>query len=404
MSRLRVLTVVNALYFGGDENRVLALAKAIDRDRFDHIVLTLKRVDAERESVFGSLRPHFTAAGIDVVDLGEAPPPVDSAHGTVMRVARSMPRLAGTLRKLTQFVVSHSVDVIDAHIGTGNQLGIAAGLLTRRPAVVTTYRLEHFRPLWLWRASETAVLNAASSIVTDSDYVAAEIRGRLLFPKRIAVIPNGIPLPASSKTRDEMRAALNIPPGTRVIGQVSSLSPRKGHLVLLEAARRLLQLEPTVHFLICGFARAPFDYARKLQRRAAELGLQEHVTFVGYPGPIGDVYQAIDIQVHASTEESLPQAIIEGMSLAKPAVVTAIAGIPSMVVDGESGLVVPPNEPEAIATALLRLLRDPALAHRFGAAARARYLARYTDSLMARSLESVFEDVARSRHAAVAHA
>lgn len=397
MKRLRVLSVINALHFGGDESRLLALSKAIDRTRFEHLVLTLKRTDPALERERGACRPHFEAAGIPVADLGEEPLAAESAHGSLRNVVRSVPRLTRTLKKLAAFVRSHRIDVIDAHVGTANQLGALAGIMTGCPAIVTTYQLEQFRPLWLWNASEVAAFSMASAIVTDSEAVAREILRKLVRPRPVAVIPNGIEPPASTRTREEMRAEFNIPadPRVRVIGQVSALSRRKGHMVLLDAARRLTQQDAYLHFLICGFPRPPFEYAQEVQERAAELGIAQRITFVSYPGPIGDVYKAIDLQVHAALAESLPNAIIEGMALGKPAVVTAIAGIPSMVADGQTGLVVPPNDADALADALLRLLKDPAVAERLGAAARERYLARYTDRRMAESLEALFTDVAR---------
>jgi glycosyltransferase involved in cell wall biosynthesis len=401
VKRVRVLSVVNSLYFGGAECRLLSLSKGIDTDRFDQTVLTLKRIDPERERAFGSLRPHFAAANIEVQNLNEAAPRTGSAHGTAAKVARSMPRLSRTLVKLVRYIRANQIDVVDTHCGTANKIGVAAGVLANRPVLATTYGLEVFRPLWLWRFSESVTLTAASAIVTDSAAVAAQIRRALLRPRKIAVIPNGIEPPRAERSRNEMRAELGIPadPRIRVIGQVASLTPRKGQLVLLEAAHQLREVDPHVHFLICGYPRDPLDYARSLHTRAAELGLTARVHFVGYAGPIGDIFRAIDIQVHASTEESLPQAIIEGMALGKPAVVTAIAGIPSMVSDGKTGLVVPAGDAGALAAALGYLLHDQFAVERLGIAGRQRYLERYTDKQMVRSLESLFVDVMQPRPA-----
>jgi glycosyltransferase involved in cell wall biosynthesis len=396
VNRLRVLSVINSLYFGGAECRLLSLSRSIDRERFDQRVLTLKVPDAKREHSLGGLRPHFLAAGIAVDDLGEEAPELGSAHGTAVKVARSVPRLARTLAKLRSYIRENRIDVVDTHTGTANQIGIAAAVFSNRPVVATTYGLEVFRPLWVWRSSESAMFTAASAIVTDSEAVAGQVRRKVLRPRHVAVIPNGIAPPQTQRTREEMHARFGIPldPNVRVIGQVASLTPRKGHLILLDAAYRLTRADPNVHFLICGYARGWSDYERALHVRTAELGLSPRVHFVEYPGPVGDVFCGIDVQVHAATQESLPQAIIEGMALAKPAVVTAIAGIPAMVSDGESGLVVPPDDAAALATALARLLQDGPLATRLGAAARQRYLANYTDLQMARRLEAIFAGVA----------
>jgi glycosyltransferase involved in cell wall biosynthesis len=395
MKRLHVLSVLNTLYFGGGENRVLSLARTIDRNRFRHTVLTLKEIDPQRESTLGSLRPHFEASGIDVVNLGERAPAAAQAHGTLRKVAQSVPRLLTTLQKLVAFIHAERIDIVDAHIGTGKQVGTAAAVLSRRPVVVTTYGLEHFHPRWLSNASELAVLGAASAIVTDSQAVASDIRAKTGAGKRIAVIANGIPQLESPFSNAQMRARLNLPrdPSTKIIGQVASLTPRKGHLTLLDAARTIVDKYPSVHFLFCGFARPPFEYEDTVRARVKELELEKYVTLTGYPGDIADVYQAIDIQVHAASAESLPQAIIEGMSMRKPAVVTAIAGIPSIVSDGFTGLVVAPQHSNALADALLRLLHEPQLARRLGDGAYERFVSHYTDTHMTRQLEELFLDV-----------
>ncbi|MBV8725180.1 MAG: glycosyltransferase family 4 protein [Candidatus Eremiobacteraeota bacterium] len=397
MKRLRVLSVVNTLYFGGAECRLLSLAKEMNSDRFDQTVLTLKRVDTERERRLGTLRPHFASANVAVESLDIDAPEVGSAHGSAAKCVRSVPRLSRTLIKLAAYIRANHIDLLDTHCGTANKVGIAAAILTRRPVIATTYGLEIFRPLWLWRLSESVLLTLATAIVTDSDAVAAQIRRQLLRPRRIAVIPNGIEPPKAYRKREEMHAQFGIPSDSRirVVGQVASLTPRKGQLVLLDAAEQLVRTEPHVHFLICGYARDPLAYERALHARTADLGLTSRVHFVGYPGPIGDVYNAIDIQVHPSIEESLPQAIIEGMALGKPAVATAVAGIPTMVSDGATGIIVRPGDAQALAAGIRRLLRDTSLAARLGLAAQQRYWERYTDARMARSLEKLFEDVAR---------
>ncbi len=393
-----MLSVINALYFGGDESRLLSLSKSIDRERFEHVVLTFKKPDPSYGEKYGTYRPQFQEAGVEVVDLGGVSPGLGRATGTIGKVARSVPRLTAVVARLARFVRERSIDVIDAHIATGNQIGAVVSVLTRVPAVLTTYQLEQFEPAWLWDSSERVCFSAASAIVTDSHPVAERVRRKLLRPRPVFVIPNGISPPASTRSRDEMRREFGIPLDStiRVIGQVSSLSPRKGHLILLEAAARVLREDPNVWFLCCGYERIG-GYAEMLRARARELGVAQRVRFVSYPGAIGDVYRALDIQVHASTGESLPNAIIEGMSLGKPAVVTAVAGIPSMVSDGESGLVVAPGDADALASALLRLLREPQFAQRLGAAARERYASKYTEGHMARALENVFTHAASAR-------
>jgi glycosyltransferase involved in cell wall biosynthesis len=138
-----------------------------------------------------------------------------------------------------------------------------------------------------------------------------------------------------------------------------------------------------------------------LEREIADMGLSDRIRILNYPGHIGDVWKTIDIHVHASLLDSLPNAIIESMSLGKPAVVTSVGGIPEIVEDGETGLIVPPGDSEGLARALLRLLREPELAQRLGKAARNRYQKRYRPEVMTRRLESLFTDLVRRKNFAI---
>jgi glycosyltransferase involved in cell wall biosynthesis len=209
------------------------------------------------------------------------------------------------------------------------------------------------------------------------------------------VIPNGIFPPAAERERAEVRRFFDLPdhPGVRVVGQISRLVPYKGHRVLLDAARHVLDREPNTAFLLCGHANPP-QYVEELQQQARELGIADRVRIGGYPGPIGDVWRAVDIHVHASLLDSSPIAIHESMALGLPAVVTNVGGIPELVRDGETALVVPPAEDRSLAEALLRILGDPALGRSLGGLAKQRFCEHYQAPCMTRALEDLFSTLA----------
>jgi glycosyltransferase involved in cell wall biosynthesis len=164
--------------------------------------------------------------------------------------------------------------------------------------------------------------------------------------------------------------------------------------VFLEAAKLVLERNPGAFFLCIGHERQDRTFRAAMQARAEELGIAERVTIAAYDGPIGDVWQLIDIHAHASLFDSLPNAIIEGMSVAKASVVTDVGDVAKMVDDERTGIVVMPNDPAAFARALLRLIEAPDLRHRFAAAARARYLERHQPNAMAERLENLFLELA----------
>jgi glycosyltransferase involved in cell wall biosynthesis len=243
-------------------------------------------------------------------------------------------------------------------------------------------------------------LGLASVIVTDSDARRRDITGWMRRRRPLVrVIPNGMSPPRAARSAHEVRAELGIPsdPAIRVIGQVAALAKHKGHTDLVQAARLVLARAPSTVFLLVGFAKGDTAFAEQLKRSIAGAGLTDTIRLVGYTGPIGDVWNVIDVQVHASTYDSLPNALIEGMSLGKPIVATTVGGVPDMLAHGESALLVPPHDPTALANALVELLVDRGLAERLGAAARARHRQGYQPATMTRALEACFAELAAPR-------
>jgi glycosyltransferase involved in cell wall biosynthesis len=401
--KLRVAALFNDLNIGGDENRTLSFIKAFDRQRFDYIVVTVSRPDTRQDNRLGPMRTRFIEAGVEVLDLGEPPdlpPAPGESRGGLLKLPRYVTRNASTLTRrvsrLARLMRQRHIDVIDAHMSSTILYAAAARKFCGvRGVVATEYGITSWnRPVR--RALARAAFRRVDTLVSDSHMRCREMFDWLAIPTlKTAVVPNGVYQPVTTETSASMRKKLGLPddPQIRIIGQVSRLLPLKGHPVLLDAARIVLSRYPQAAFLLCGFAQDP-AYREKLQRQADELRIADRVRIVSYPGAIADVWAAIDIHVHASLIESLPVAIAEGMSLGKPAVVTNAGGIPEMVEDGKTGLVVPTGQSAALAEALLRVLTEPQLARRLGEQARRRYEELGKPERMARSLEDLFEAAA----------
>ncbi|MDQ2843783.1 MAG: glycosyltransferase [Acidobacteriota bacterium] len=398
-NRIKVLSVIDGLGYAGDESRLLSLGRTLDRDRFDHSVLTVNPTAYTRANEFASRREQYLKAGISMNDLSEVSPEEDYFLKALPKKLYAKTGIFRRALRLARVVRKWNVHVLDCHLESAGLVGVLAGRLTGTPASITLYCGARVGNTMVWAWPTRMALRLASAVLTDSRIRAAEMRA--LIPRRdhkVSVIPNGIPQPQSSRSSTEMRRLLGLPedPQIRVIGMVGRLIEYKGHEVLLRAARTVLQREPNTAFLAVGYPRTE-SYKRSLLRQAQELGIAERFIITEYPGEIADVWNAIDIHAHASLFDSLPISIAESMSLGKPAVVTSAGGIPEIVQNGYTGIIVAPGDPDALAAALLVVLRQPALAERLGRNARSRYEQYYRPEIMARKMEEFFLNMAGKR-------
>jgi glycosyltransferase involved in cell wall biosynthesis len=400
---LRVLTLTPGLGFGGGENRILNLARSVDRDRIKLTVATFYATDPQSEQRSGTLAPEFATSGIPVLSL-DLPRARQRSRFRPLQMLFTASTLVRAVLGLRRAILRLNVDVVDAHMDGTLLIATAAAVLARRPIAVTLYHVNTVPPNKALLPLRLLSLRHVSAIITDSE-ARAEDFARALPPAHapIHVIPNGVRLPPPSCSRADVLEHFDIPTrGTRIIGQVSGLVPIKGHSVLLQAVAPILAANPDTFLLCAGFVRGSAEHVERLRRDASDLGIAGQVRFGAWPGSIADVWNAIDIHVHASLFDSLPNAILEGMSLGKPAVVTAVGGIPDAVLHNRTGLVVPPNDPVQLREALLMQLNDPVLAARLGAAARDRYLHLYTPECCANAVESVLLEIARGQNSALA--
>jgi L-malate glycosyltransferase len=369
---MRILSFTSDLHFGGTATRLLGLGRSIDRNRFDYAVVTLKGPDPSLNPLYGSMHAQFVEAGIEVIHLDGAYSGTNTSHVRRHQAVRAGMVLSSSVQKLNRIIRDRGIDLVDNHLVVANLIGVLAGKTARARTVVTLYAAQRWKP-FLLRLSEQFVLGVADAVVTDSQARCADLR------------------------RWMIRSHPGLPedPNVRVIGQVSRLIPIKGHKVLLAAARLVLDQEPDTAFLLVGYDEAAGSYKRCLEQEADNLGIANRVRIVSYPGYIGDVWKVIDIHAHASLVDSLPSTLIEGMSLGKPAVVTSVGGIPEVVENDKTGLLVPPGDPKALSTALLRLLREPETARRLGEDAKKRYEELFRPEIVTRKLENLFEDLIR---------
>jgi glycosyltransferase involved in cell wall biosynthesis len=181
-------------------------------------------------------------------------------------------------------------------------------------------------------------------------------------------------------------------PGAHIVGVVARLEPEKGHATLLEAWPAVLRACPDAYLLVVG------EGSRQdaLMQQAADLRIGHRVIFTGRREDVPAVTAALDVAVLPSYREAQGLSVLEAMALSRPVVASDVGGIPEMIVDGVSGLLVPPRDPVALAAAIVRLLEDHQLADLIGRAGHDLVHQRFCLEQMIASVEQIYDEGARA--------
>jgi len=219
----------------------------------------------------------------------------------------------------------------------------------------------------------------------------AEIERARVSPDKVVTIYNGVQtnefaaLAARAAARG--RRAFGIPAGAPLVGAVGRLHRQKGFTDLITALAQVREHLPAVRLLLVGDGELRGD----LEAHAQALGLSEVVTFAGLRTDIPEILAELDLFALPSLWEGLPNVVLEAMAAGLPVVATAVGGTPEVVVDGVSGLLVPPHDPAALAEALVFLLRDPGMRRKIGQAGRKRVGQCFSVGQMVRKTEDLYE-------------
>jgi glycosyltransferase involved in cell wall biosynthesis len=293
--------------------------------------------------------------------------------------------------------------VVHTHTPKAGLLGQYAALIAGVPVRLHTihglYFPGHMKPgrRWLYVLLERlTMLFSHRNLSQNPEDVPVAVRERICSPERIELIGNGIDLSSfdpSGRTaarRRATRAALGLDEGHKVVGMVARFVAEKGYRELLRAAQIVAGAIPEARFLCVG-AFEPEKADALDPRIIDEMGLSRVVRFLGHRDDVADLYAAMDVLALPSHREGFPRAPMEAAAMGVPAVVTDIRGCRQTVDDRVTGRLVPPREADALATALLDVLRDDATRARYGRAAREKALAEFDERAVFEKVEAAYE-------------
>jgi glycosyltransferase involved in cell wall biosynthesis len=334
--RRTILQVIAPGEVGGLESVVLALAAG--QTRHGHrVIVAVVYEPREGEHPFVTA---LAAAGVTTVPFALPP--------------RAYLRERALIRELCD---REKPDVVHTH-GYRPDILHAASRLRRNFATVTTLHGSSRvgGSSTLHEIAQILLLRRFDAVIAVSRQLASQLRGKRVRPERLHVIPNGLSDRVPVADRSEARARLNLPVDGVVIGWVGRLIPIKGADVFLRALRHL-DFPLTISVIGDGSERA------RLEAMVGPEGLTDRVRFHGTVPEAGRYLSAFDVFVLSSRSEGIPVTLLEAMAAKVPVVATSVGGVPE-VVGPEEAIVVPPEDPVALAEAIRSVIRDPAAARR----------------------------------------
>lgn len=311
-----------------------------------------------------------------------------STKGIVRPVAMSLPVILAARRALA---AAH-LDAIHYHAGLLGEMyaPIVAGCIAGIPTRILTLHNYIVRHAPLRRFIESRVLRRLDRIVAVSDHTKRElVHKKDLAPEQVVVVPNGIEVAGYSDMleRREARAALGLSNEALVVGLVGRLHDLKGVDLMIEAVPLIKALAPRLQVVVIG--NGPEEKA--LRQLAKERDASDVVRFAGYRSDARRFMSALDVLALPSRDEANPLSVLEAMACRKPVVAARVGGVPEVVVEGVTGLLIPPENIRALAEAVLRLLKDTDKRHAMGEAGRERVQIHFSRQAMLEKTAALYE-------------
>jgi glycosyltransferase involved in cell wall biosynthesis len=295
------------------------------------------------------------------------------------------------VRFILRLIRHDQIDVINTHSGRDSLLaGIAGRLSSRKPIIVRT------RHLALPITSKVSYDRLPHTVVTVSGHVRHCLLERGIPPERIVAIPTGVDSLDEFDPDAEgglLKEELGLPSDVPLVGTIAILKSKKGYHVLVEAIPSILRAVPLAVFVFVGNGPQYHNVARILRDR----GLESKVRLLGLRRDIRNILKSIDVFVLPTLEEALGTSFLEAMAMEKPVIGTRVGGVPEVIRDGVNGLLVKPNDPEDLAAATIRMLRDRDKARLMGLEGRKIVESEFTAQRMCQGMYDLYRSMLAKR-------
>ncbi len=366
--RVRVVEVMATGTNGGAQEHVYSLVTRLNPECYDVRVVSLSH---------GSSVRRLEKAGVEVEVIDE---PDDRAAA----------------QTLAELLAPIEPEVVHNHMYRAEVVGTLAALMLgeqgcKRPAVISTIHSSRIRCVDD-RQTLRQLTPLMDRLIVVSRAIEQKIReeGRQGVP--VSLIYNGVDLQRYNHQQPccTLHDDYSIPEDSQIVGVVARLEAEKGHRTLVDAWPLVLSAQPRAWLLIVGEG----SERNSLESQAASLGVADRVVFTGRREDVPAVTAALDVAVLPSYREAQGLSVLEAMALGRPVVASKVGGIPEMIEDGVSGLLVPPNDSESLAGAIVRLLSDHPYADMIAKRGHDLVHDRFCIELMVNSIEALYDEAA----------
>jgi len=354
--RIKILRIIGRLNVGGPAIHVVNLTAGLDPHRYRSLLVAGSENEDE-----GSMLDFALSHGVK--------PTVIAEMVTAFSLA---PRDGKALLKLYRFMRRERPHIVHTHTAKAGFLGRLAARMAGVPVVVHTFHGHVLHGYYgpakneLLRRIEQSLAWLCDRLVTVSDQVKNELVGYdIAKAEKISVVPLGFdldPFLNSHTEQGEFRREMGLGDEHKLVGIVGRIFPIKNHALFLESAARIAAQEPAARFVIVGDG----VFRPNLENQARELGITDRVLFTGWRRDLPRICADLNVLVVSSDNEGTPVSAIEAMAAGCPVVATRVGGLPDLIDDHKTGCLVPPRDPDALASAVLDLLQSPHTARELG--------------------------------------
>jgi len=386
----RIAYVDHAEDLGGAEKSLLELTCRLDRTRFTPLLLHTRGAQWLRRESCDHLEKIAVFAPGGVLERRRA-----AVGGSVLTTLRDLWASAGPVYRVGRGLRRHGADLVHTNSLKAHLLAAPAARLAHLPLIW------HVRDL-LGENEGLALLRQAAAafqprIIAISEAVARQFEGLRL---QVEVVPNGVPLErfTPGEPPPQLYEEFGLRGDNEIVVCIGRLTPWKGHRTLLRAFAQVAESRPQARLLVVGeVAFWAGEYEQELRALSERLGLGERVIWTGFRADVPEILRLCDLLVLPSRNEPFGRVLIEAMATGKAVVATCSGGAPEIVTREETGLLVPPEDPDALAAALVRLLEDEALRGRLAEAGRRRAREEFDVRRVVERVQQIYEEMLAGR-------